>query len=207
MRRRVLARGWAQARAARLVVARDAVTVVEFAILAPVFLTLLLGSLDIGQMAYGKAVLNGAVERAARSSSLESADTVLVDKMVKDSIKPIFPNATIATERKSYFDFADVDRPEKFSDLNNNGTCNAGEPYVDENRSGSWEPNVGRTGNGGSGDVVLYTVTVTYKPLFTAAFMGAWNWKSTRTLTAVGVRKNQPFANQGVYGSSAGTCS
>jgi Flp pilus assembly protein TadG len=192
---------------ARLIEAREGVTIIEFAILAPVFLTLVLGSLDIGQMAYGKALLNGAVERAARNSSIEGAEIAAIDKAVTDAIKPILPNGTVVVDRKSYFDFVDIGRPEKFTDINGNGTCNAGEPYVDENRSGSWEANVGRSGNGGSGDAVLYTVKVTYKPIFTASFMGGWNWNSTRTLTAVGVRKNQPYANQAGYGTSAGTCS
>lgn len=180
---------------------------IEFAIVAPVFLLLLLGTFDIGQMVYAKAILNGAVEKAARSSSMESANTAETDKMVKAALRPILPGASVSTSRKSYFDFADLDRPEKFTDINGNGTCNAGEPYIDENRSGSWEANVGIAGNGSAGDVVLYTVTVTYEPIFTAAFMGDWNWGAQRTLSAVGVRKNQPFAQQQGYGSSAGTCS
>lgn len=192
-------------RLSRLAAARDGNAVVEFAIVAPVFLLLLLGIFDIGQMAYGKAILNGAVERAARSSSLETADTTAADNLVKDALKPILPNATITTTRQSYFDFADINRPEKFTDSNGNGTCNTGEPYVDENRSGSWEANIGQSGNGGAGDVVLYTVTVTYKPIFRMTTMSGWN--NDRTMKAVGVRKNQPFANQTGYGSSSGTCS
>jgi Flp pilus assembly protein TadG len=189
----------------RLLRARAGVTVIEFALVAPVFLMLLLGIFDIGQMAYGKAVLNGAVEQAARSSSLETGDTTAADNMVKAAIKPILPNATVTTSRKSYYDFADMSRAEKWTDTNGNGTCDNGENYVDENRSGSWEANVGASGNGGAGDVVLYTVTVTYKPIFTARFFKTYG--ADRTLTAVGVRKNQPFADQAGYGSSAGTCS
>jgi Flp pilus assembly protein TadG len=189
----------------RLPAARDGATAVEFAIVAPVFLILLLGIFDIGQMAYGKAVLNGAVEKAARSGSLETADTTAADNLVKNAIKPVLPNATVATSRKSYYDFADVSRKEKWTDTNGNGTCDNGENYVDENRSGSWETDVGKSGNGGAGDVVLYTVTVTYKPIFTAKWFSTYN--TNRTLTAVGVRKNQPFADQTGYGSSAGTCS
>ena len=193
-----------RARLSRLPAAQDGATIVEFALVAPVFLILLLGIFDIGQMAYGKAILNGAVERAARSSSLETADTTVADNMVKAAVMPILPNATITTDRKSFFDFADINRPEKWTDTNGDGTCSAGEPYIDENRSGSWEANIGKDGNGGAGDVVLYTVTVTYKPIFTAKFFG--DYDKDRKMTAVGVRKNQPFANQVGYGSSAGTC-
>ena len=185
--------------------AQDGAAAIEFAIVAPVFILLVLGLFDLGHMAYCRAVLSGVVERAARSSSLETGDTTAADLMVKNAIKPILPNATITTTRKSYFDFADIGRAEKFTDTNGNGTCNAGEPYVDENRSGQWESDVGKGGNGGANDVVLYTVTVTYKPIFTAAFMSGYN--VNRTMTAVGVRKNQPFATQQSLGSSVGICS
>lgn len=188
----------------RLACARDGVTVVEFALVAPVFLLLLLGTFDIGQMVYAKAVLNGAVEQAARSGSLETANTTAADTMVKNALQPILPNATITTTRRSYYDFGDVARAEKWTDNNHDGFCNGGEPYIDENGNGQWDADIGKNGNGGANDVVLYTVTVTYQPIFTAKFMS--NYGTTRTLTAVGVRKNQPFATQTAYGSSVGTC-
>lgn len=192
-------------RPAALAADRAGAAAIEFALVAPVFMLLLMGLADIGQMAYGKAVLNGAVETAARSSSLETGDTTVADNLVKSAIAPILPNATVTTTRLSYYDFSDVGRPEKFTDNNGNGTCDPGEPYVDENRSGQWEADIGKSGNGGAGDVVLYTVTVTYKPVFLTQSMLGYN--TNRTLTAVGVRKNQPFATQQGYGSSAGTCS
>lgn len=192
------------ATARQLAAAQGGNAAIEFGLIAPVFLILLLGSFDVAQMAYGKAVLNGAVERAARTGTLETADTTAADNLVKNAIKPVLPNGTVVTSRKSYYDFADVARKEKWTDTNGNGTCDNGENYVDENRSGSWEADLGKSGNGGAGDVVLYTVTVTYKPIFTAKYFSTYN--ANRTLTAVGVRKNQPFANQVSYGSSAGTC-
>lgn len=188
----------------RLACARDGATVVEFALVAPVFLLLLLGTFDIGQMVYAKAILNGTVEKAARNGSLETADTTAADNMVKSAMQPILPNATITTTRKSYYDFGDVARAEKWTDNNHDGICNSGEPYVDENGNGQWDADIGKNGNGGANDVVLYTVTVTYQPIFTARFMS--NYGATRTLTAIGVRKNQPFATQTTYGSSVGTC-
>jgi hypothetical protein len=193
-----------RAPALRLAAAEDGGAAVEFAIIAPVFLLLLLGIFDIGQMAYAKAVLNGAVEQAARNGTLETADTAAADAQVEQAVKPVIPNATFATSRKSYYDFADVGRAEKWTDKDGDGTCDNGEPYVDENGSGSWEADIGKSGNGGAGDVVLYTVTVTYRPIFTAKFMS--NYGGTRTLTATGVRKNQPFSTQTTYGASAGIC-
>lgn len=188
----------------QLVRAKDGVGTIEFAIVAPVLCLLMMGIFDIGQMAYGRSILSGAVEKAARSSAMEGGNTAAADLMVQNAIKPILPGATFASRRDSYVDFDDLDRAEKFTDTNNNGTCDPGEPYVDENRSGHWEANVGVSGNGGANDVVMYTVTVTYKPVFSANILG--NTNQTRTMTAIGVRKNQPFATQQGWGSSAGTC-
>ena len=178
--------------------------IIEFAILAPVFLLLLLGTFDIGQMVYGRAVLHGAVEEAARSSSLETANTAEADAKVEAAIAPILPNATFESSRVSYFDFNDVGRPEAWNDLDGDGTCNGGETYTDENRNGNWDPDVGVSGNGGAGDVVLYTVTVAYHPTFGVPFPG--NQEGDRTFSATAVKKNQPFADQDSYGSDAGSC-
>ena len=190
---------------ARIGAARDGVTAIEFGILAPVFLMLMLGTFDVGQMIYGRAILNGAVENAARSSSLETANTTEADNKVLAAVSPILPGATMTSERISYYDFADIGRPESWDDANNNDTCDNGESYTDENGNGSWDSDIGESGNGGAGDVVLYTVHVTYAPTFPVPFLH--NHDGHRTFTATAVKKNQPFANQTGYGSEAGTCS
>lgn len=181
-----------------------AVTALEFGLVAPVFLTFLIGIFDLGQMAYGNSVLQGAVQQAARSSALETADTAAADAMVSNIILPVLPAATLSTSRTSYFDFADIARAERFNDGNNNSVCDNGESYVDENENGEWDPDIGLTGNGGASDVVVYTVTASYDPVFKVPFLPEqWN---TRTLTASAIKKNQPFGSQNAYGSVSGTC-
>jgi hypothetical protein len=192
--------------------------VTEFGLIAPVFFMLLMGIYDITHMVYARSVFDGAVERAAREASLETADTEAADQMVEDSIRPVLPDVVLTTERKSYFDFADIERPEQWTDNKgkdssgvlidypglNNGICDYGEPYVDENRSGDWDADIGVSGNGGAGDVIMYTVTASYTPLFKVPFMpSAWN---TRSMTATAIKKNQPFANQTSYATTAATC-
>jgi TadE-like protein len=181
------------------------VSILEFALIAPVFLTLVIGIFDLGQMAYGISVLNGAVEKAARDSALETANTQTADNMVKAQVKSIFPGATFRSTRTSYYDFVDIGRPEKWNDANNDGSCNNDEAFVDENGNGGWDRDIGQDGNGGANDVIVYRFTVTYKPIFAVPFMPEM-W-STRSLTATAIRKNQPFATQDGYGSQAGVCS
>lgn len=180
-------------------------TIVEFAIVMPMFLVLLLGILDIGQMAYGKSVLSGAVRRAARASALETRSTAQADAMVLDMVKQVLPDATLQTSRTSYYDFTDIGRAEKWNDHNGNGRCDASETYTDENRNGAWDAEMGKSNSdGGANDVVVYKVVASFEPVFKVPFLpGAWG---RRTLTATAVTKNQPFGTQPGYGSSAGSC-
>jgi Flp pilus assembly protein TadG len=165
---------------------------------------MIIGLLDIGQMIYGKSVLNGAVEAAARASSLETGDTAAADAIVNARIAPILPGVKVDSKRTSYFDFADIGRAEQWNDADRSGDCNDGEAYTDENGNGAWDKDIGVSGNGGANDVVLYTVTATYEPLFKVPFMPqAW---VERSLESTAIRKNQPFATQADYSSTAGTC-
>lgn len=189
---------------ARLADDRRGVTAIEFALLAPVLFMFLIGLLDMGQSIYGQVVLNGAVAKAARSSSLETANTTAADTEVASLVGKVLPGAKITSTRKSYYDFNDVGRAEKWNDANNDGTCSNGEAFVDENGNGQWDSDIGVGGNGGANDVVVYTVSATFDPLFKIPFIPQL-W-AARKLTASTVTKNQPFANQDGYGSNSGTC-
>jgi len=178
-------------------------TLLEFGLIAPTFLILLLGCANLGQMLYGKVLLNGAIEAAARSSSTENRDTTAADTMVRKIVGPILPGASYTISRFSYYDYTDVGRMEKFTDGNGNGTCDNGEPYIDENGTGGWD-NVRRSGQGGADDVVVYKVVTQYSPLFKIPLMpGQWQ---QITLTSQTVKKNQPFASQANYSTLTGNC-
>lgn len=179
--------------------------VIEFAVAAPVLLLLLIGIYDMAHRAYLTAILHGAVEEASRRDGLEIADTTKADAYVTAMVQRVAPGAEVKFKRSSYYDFADLKRAEAWNDKNANGKCDNGETYTDENRNGQWDADVGTSDNGGGNDVVLYTATVTYTPVFIVPFMPGST--SQRTLTASTVRKNQPYALQEKYGSDAGTCS
>lgn len=182
----------------------DGVSLIEFAYICPVFLMLMFGGWDVAHQIYARAVFVGAVERAARAAALETGDTDEADQMVVEMVSPVMPNLELTTERTSYFDFADIGRAEQFTDVNANDECDNGEAFIDENGSGEWEADIGSDGNGGAGDVVMYTVTATYTPLFNVPFLPElWN---ERSMTTTAVKKNQPFGEQQGYASTAGTC-
>lgn len=178
-------------------------TIVEFAIVMPVFLLMVMGMLDLGQLFYARALLNGAVEEAARSSSLETGDTSAADARVAELVAHIAPESIVSSLRTSYRGFEDIGRPEQWDDADGDGTCNDGEAFTDENGSGDWDEDIGTDDNGGASDVVIYTVSMTYDRLFKVPMLGG---EDAITLVASSVKKNQPFADQENYGSEAGTC-
>ncbi|MFY7837803.1 MAG: TadE/TadG family type IV pilus assembly protein [Novosphingobium sp.] len=189
----------------RLLADRRGVTTIEFVIVAPMFLMLVIGCLDVGQLVYAKGVLDGAVEKAARDSSLETGDTSLADDLVEKTIKKVLPRATVASKRKSYFDFVNANKGEKLDDANGDGECSPGESYTDRNGNQRWDDDLGKDGNGGANDVIVYTVTVTYDPTFQVPLVPV-DW-SRREITSTAVKRNQPFALQtGSYSSQPRTC-
>lgn len=182
--------------ARRLAGATNGATLVEFALLAPVLLMLLMGIFDMGYNIYATVLLNGTIQEAARDSTLESARSQAdaIDKIVTDSVRAISPNATITFDRKAYTNFSDVSEPEDFTDVNNDGICDNGEPFEDVNGNGTWDADRGIKGMGGARDAVLYTVTVRYPRVFPIAnLIGLPPYFETQAQT---VLRNQPYGEQ-----------
>lgn len=178
-------------------------TVLEFALLVPVFCTMLMGLFDMGYNLYAATILQGAIHDAARDSTLEGASPAAVDKAVSDAVKMIVPNATVTASRKAYTSLSDVGKPEDFNDGNSNGKCDNGELFEDANGNGMWDADQGRSGQGSARDAVAYEVTVTYPRAFPiAAFIGM---SKDVTLKSSTVLRNQPFGKQTVS-ATTGNC-
>ena len=169
---------------------------IEFAMVLPTFLLLMMGIFDIGMQLYAKAALSGAVEQAARFNTLETnaSSQTAIDQRVRDKVGRVARYGTLSFSRLSYQDFSAVGQPENFTDSNGNGVRNAGECYQDANGNGSWDADRGRTGQGGANDVVLYRVNLTFDRLFPL-------WKmlgepQRKVLTVATTLRNQPYTNQ-----------
>ncbi len=181
---------------------------VEFAFVAPVLILLIMGMLDIGHRIYATAILQGSVQKAARDASLDdgAANASAIDDRVKELMLPVLqeePISSFAFDRRNYSSFSDVAQPEDFTDSNNDGTCNNGEPYDDSNGNDSWDADKGIAGQGNAKDAVLYTVTVTYPRLFPMAEM--IGLPQNEVIEASTVLRNQPFGAQSARGE-AKTC-
>lgn len=192
---------------ARLARSEEGATVVEFALVAPVFLMMVMGLFDMGYNMYTDQMLNGAIQQAARNSALESGAGAVaaLDNNVSQAVGAIAYGATMTFERKSFSSFTDVVHGEDFSDLNEDGTCDFGEPYEDANSNGTWDAQQGSAGLGGARDAVVYTVTVNYPRLF-PVFAFIPGQSEDFTLKSTTVLRNQPYGQSQNAVPAMGNC-
>jgi len=172
------------------------VTAVEFAIIAPALLSVLLGVFDVGYNLYAASVLDGATQKAARDSSIEGAETkgLAIDDKVREAVHNVVPNADVTFARTAYRDYSDIHQPEDFTDVDKDGACDNNEPFEDANGNGIWDSDRGEDTMGGARDAVLYTVTMSYPRAFPLMhLLGFSNTVVSRTQT---VLRNQPYATQ-----------
>lgn len=179
-------------------------TIIEFAIVAPVMMTLMMGLGDLLHQTYAQSILNGAIQKAARDSAIQGGanQTAALDAKVLTMVGNIVKNYTYTSSRKAYTNFSLI-KPERFTDTNNNGIRNTGECFDDVNGNGTWDADPGAAGQGGANDVTLYKISITYPRIFPVArLMG---FSASNTISAQTLLKNQPYATQAV-GSIPSVC-
>jgi Flp pilus assembly protein TadG len=175
---------------------RRGVTAVEFALVTPVLLIILMGGMDISRSAYVSSVLYGAVQKAGRDTSLEtggSASTTIDDK-IREVVQPLATNGVLTVSRKSHQSFKRARRAETFTDGNANNVRDALECFEDTNGNGIWDAVGGKAGLGGADDIVVYTATFTYPRTFPMA--GLIGLNPNQVLTATTILRNQPYGDQ-----------
>ncbi|MCH4150529.1 MAG: pilus assembly protein [Sphingobium sp.] len=181
----------------------------EFALIAPIFALLMMGSADIAHTLYMQTVLQGTIQKAARDSSLESgtatATQTTIDGRIRAEVKKLntaLADSDIAITRRYYktFSTASAAQAETWTDTNSNSTCDNGEPYTDANNNNTWDRDGGNAGQGGARDITVYNVTVNYAHMFPLwKFIGA---SGTQTLKATTVLANQPYGAQTQYAAA-----
>lgn len=151
----------------RLIGSHSGAALTEFALIAPLFMMMLMGFFDLCRTAYVRSVLQGAIQKAGRDGTLETPDLTELNASVEEQVRPIVgQDATFTPKWQSYSTFSSVNQPEPLSDTNGNQVRDPGECYQDENGNGTWDADVGLTGSGSASDVVLYSVTVSYPRIF-----------------------------------------
>lgn len=188
---------------------QDGTTILEFGLIAPSLIVMLMGALDFGHTLYMQSVLQGAVQKAARDGTLQSSagsdDEVRyeIDQKVRAQLTELHRQAKIDITRRFYRTFteAQAQAQEEFTDTNGDGICNDGEPFDDRNNNGVRDTDgADSVNNAGARDNVVYTVTISYPRVFPIdKVIGG---SGTTSLTARTVLANQPFGNQDHYGAA-----
>lgn len=179
------------------------VTTVEFAILAPVMITLITGSIELGHLYMVQTSLDGAVSIASRDSAAQMTlsdderDAAMRARIttIMSPYKPA-PGQALEIDTKVYRTIGNS-YPEGYQDLNGNGQYDGpvdgvdGEPFEDRNKNGVRDLAAAVTGKMGSeGDVISYNVSFPaplYFPFLSSMFGG--DYKILRTTT---IWRNEP---------------
>jgi Flp pilus assembly protein TadG len=168
-------------------------TIVEFALILPVLCLMLLGTFDLGYRSYVSSVVQGTLHDAARMATVGGVTTAQIQTMVQNRLQAFSRNATITTTARSYSDYSGVKVAETITqDTAPVGSYNPGDCFEDSNGNGSYDTDRGRSGTGGSEDVVYFEVTMTYPHIVPVARLFGWSGNVTTTQNTV--LRNQPFA-------------
>lgn len=181
-------------------------TIVEFAMVAPALVLILLAGFDFGHRSYATSVLQGALADSARAASVQNpvisgSGTTLeerVENAMTSQISPVAtPGYTLEVTQSNFYDFSGIGNPEKIVlDNDSDGMYDEeeGDCFSDLNENGEFDLDTGRDGRGGSNDVVFYEATLTMDALVPLAnLLGG---ESTYTLRAETAIRNQPWGAQ-----------
>lgn len=169
----------------------------EFAFVAPVLITAVIGVIELAFVMIVSALMEGALRDASRFG----ITGFVPDGMTReDQIRQIIDERTIGlvsidevvVETKAYDSFGSVGDPEPYTDENSNGEYDAGESYTDVNENGQWDDDQGADGPGDADAVVLYTVRYDL-PLLTGFLGDHFGTGGEFPLSASVVVRNEPY--------------
>lgn len=195
-------RKYIRERFCELVLASSGAAVIEYALLLPVLLLLLMGAIEYNAIMYASTVLEGATTVAAREgktgyvqSGMSQQDYIY--SMVQNRVKGLLDTTKLQISSKSYANLAVVGQPEPcISPAASPCPGTPGVNFVDINHNGVWDPDQGATGLGAAGDVVLYTVQYTW-PIMTPLMQNFIGSNGSFTLVSSTIVRNEPYGTSG----------
>jgi Flp pilus assembly protein TadG len=172
------------------------VTAIEFAIIAPVLLLLLLGILEFSLIMLVSNIMESATSLSARlgktgyTESGKSRQDTILDEIHNRAGVLIDPTQLTVTS-KYYKQFDQINDAEPWNDTNHNGTPDPGE-WTDINGNGTYDTDMAQAGYGNADDIVVYTVSYPWK-IVTPIVSELVGHNGTYTITTHAVVKNEPY--------------
>lgn len=173
----------------------DGNVIVEFALLGPVFVAMLMAIFEFSGIMLVQTILEGSAREASRygltgfeSGGVSREDQIL--SIVEDYTFGIIDVDDLNMETVVYDSFSAIGEPEPYTDEDGDGSWDNGEPYTDVNGNGTWDDDMGAAGLGGPGDVVVYRMGYDW-PIMVPIFRPFFG-PDVRLRANIAVR-NEPF--------------
>ncbi len=175
----------------------DGAVAIEFAMLAPAYFLLIIGVMECAMMMFAQHVLESA---SANASRVGKTGYVVTNETRQQTIMAtitrlagfIMDSSLINITSTTYNSFGSIGTGESFIDADGNGQWDSGENYTDANGNGVYNSDIGTTGFGNAGDIVVYTISYPW-PIMTPIMGDIVGTDGTLTLTSRVVVKNEPY--------------
>jgi len=196
------------ARLQRLRRACEGIAALEFALVFPAVLMLVMGVIEVSMALFISALMEGGLRDAARFGitgtppASGTREQAIID-IVNDRLMGFATITSSDMNMRVYKCLSQVGKPEPLThDANGNGKYDPGDTYTDINGNGQWDADMAMSGAGGSGDVVVYELTLNWQLLtpFLAPFFGD---DGTFPLKASIAVRNEPWV---INNGQGGTC-
>jgi Flp pilus assembly protein TadG len=174
----------------------EGVTAVEFALIAPVLMMLLMGTIEISLIMYAKTVMEGATFESSRTGKTgyvaenKTQQQTIIDTL-NARVGMLMDTSKVTVTSKAYSNFSNIEQPEPFVDTNGNGTRDSNENFTDVNGNGEYDTDMGISGYGNSQQITVYTIS--YPWTVQTPLMGEFFAGNTVNITARSVVKNEPY--------------
>lgn len=177
--------------------AQEGVAAVEFALIAPVALLLIMGIIETSLVMFAQNVLESATFAAARTGKTGFVETdatreATIRSVLEDRGGVVFDTSLIDITSLTYARFDQIGDPEPYIDANNNQMRDDGENFTDVNGNGLYDTDMGADGVGNAGEIVVYTVSYPWN-IFTPMVQDFLAEDGVITLSSRMVIQNEPF--------------
>jgi hypothetical protein len=150
-------------RPARLARCTRGATALEFALVLPVLLLTTVGTIEMAIVLFIGSSMEAAVFEASRFGITGGEAGVTREERVLDIVADrtygLLDMEAVELDTLVYSSFADIGKPEPWTDGNGNGAWDAGEAFTDVNGNATWDADMGAAGLGGPSDIVVYRLS------------------------------------------------
>lgn len=176
---------------------QDGTTAVEFALIAPLLFSMIFGIIEISLIIFAQNALENATfvaSRIGKTGYVEDGETreETIRSALENRAGAMMDVTQLQITTESYPEFGDVGSPEPYVDANGNAVRDEGENYTDVNGNGTYDEDMGVSGSGSAGEVVVYTVSYPWH-LFGNWIGEYFGTSQTVNLTARTVVVNEPY--------------